>query len=163
MSCSSSFSLKPTRSLGILGLLLSIFTKHMCSSGKSLVNAFLCLSFLIYKMEGFYMFSLVPSSSQSPRFPGPFSIPPISPSSSLPLLSNCLCLSLPFPLFPVFLHLFVLCLFSLSLSPFAIRFYLLGSLKKKNQFPLAGKYPITSLYPANSPSSFRLQIRHQFP
>ena len=162
MSCSSSFSLKPTRSLGILGLLLSIFTKHMCNSGKSLVNAFLCLSFLIYKMEGFYMFSLVPSSSQSPRFPGPFSIPPISPSSSLPLLSNCLCLSLPFPLFPVFLHLFVLCLFSLSLT-ICHQVLPVRQFKKKNQFPLAGKYPITSLYPANSPSSFRLQIRHQFP
>ena len=137
----------------------------MCNSGKSLVNAFLCLSFLICKMGGFYMFSLVPSSSHNPRFPGSFAIPHISPSSSLSLLFNCLCLSLPLPLFPMFLHLFILGLFSLSLSLTICHQVLpVRQLKKKKiQFPLAEKYPITSLYPANSPSSFRLQIRHQFP
>ena len=138
----------------------------MCNSGKSLVNAFLCLSFLICKMGGFYMFSLVLSSSHNPRFPGSFSIPHISPSFSLSLLFNCLCLSLPLPLFPMFLHLFVLGLFSLSLSlslTICHQVLPVRQLKKNFQFPLAGKYPIISLYPANSTSSFRLQIRHQFP
>ena len=73
-----------------------------------------------------------------------------------------LCLFHCFLCFSIFLS--SACFLSLSLSLTICHQVLpVRQLKKKFQFPLAGKYPITSLYPANSPSSFRLQIRHQFP
>lgn len=60
------------------------------------------------------MFSLLPSSSHNPRFPGPFSIPLLSRLQPFVTDQLSVSISLPLPLFPMFLHLFVLCFLSLS-------------------------------------------------